>query len=186
MRTILALLFTLCASLFAVGSASAGGIFAPGSSLVGATEDAGYTLVKSKSITVTICGPWNNWCAPKGGKPKCGKWNNWCGQANKGSQKCGKWNDWCGQANNGGQKCGKGNNWCKDSDNKGGKKKKEEEKQKQANEKAAAAVVAGTQKCLGMGLVPAGALSGQGFCNCPAFKRPANPNGLVKSPAECF
>jgi hypothetical protein len=115
MRTIQALLVLLCTSLFAVGSASAGGPFTPGNSPAGAADDAGYTLAKSNGITVTICGPWNNWCSPsKGGNQKCGKWNNWCGQAKK-DQKCGKWNNWCGQASTKTKSgCGNWNNWCKD------------------------------------------------------------------------
>jgi hypothetical protein len=108
MRIIQALLALFCATLFAAAPAFAGG-FDSGAQIYGAQ----YIPVKSGTgITVTICGPWNNWCAPK--KQKCGKWNNWCGQANKGSQKCGKWNNWCGQADKGSQKCGKWNNWCKD------------------------------------------------------------------------
>jgi hypothetical protein len=110
MRIIQALLALFCATLFAAAPAFAGD-FDSGSQIYGAQ----YIPVKSGTgITVTICGPWNNWCAPK--KQKCGKWNNWCGQANKGSQKCGKWNNWCGQANKGNQKCGKWNNWCGQAD----------------------------------------------------------------------
>jgi hypothetical protein len=107
MRIVHALLAIFCATLFTLAPALAGGVDS-GSRISGAQ----YIPVKSGTgITVTICGPWNNWCAPTK-KVKCGKWNNWCGQASKGSKKCGKWNDWCGQAKNG--KCGKWNNWCKD------------------------------------------------------------------------
>jgi hypothetical protein len=151
MRTIQALLVMLCASLFAVGSASAGGLFTPGSSPAGAADEAGYILAKSNGITVTVCGPWNNWCGQANkGNQKCGKWNNWCGQGNNGGQKCGKWNNWCGQGNNGGQKCGKWNNWCgqgkgtQQGDEQSGKKGKKNQVSEQSCTKLGLTYVGGS------------------------------------------
>ena len=62
--------------------------------------------IKSPSINIEVCGPWNNNCH----NPKCGKWNNWCKPV---SQKCGNWNNWCHPIG----ACGKWNNWCHRSAN---------------------------------------------------------------------